>query len=109
MKFGKAFWPTSRAACELAGKALFKFWKRSVSDMSVGRKDKECRVMKNTLVEMETPGPGRIPLDKSYAGGIDDASSVHFLEQLGALDNADPQHMSVIISNHVNSPSNCVA
>ena len=63
---------------------------------------------------METPGPGRIPLDKSYAGGIDDASwqfleSVHFLEQLGALDSADPQHMSVIISNHVNSPSSCVA
>merc|ERR1711957_460218 len=65
-------------------------------------------------VKMETPGSGRVPLDRFYAGGVDDASwqfleSVPYLEQLGALDNADPQHMSVIISNYVNSPTNCVA
>ena len=53
-------------------------------------------------------------LDRSYAGGVDNANwqflkSRPYLEQLGALDNADPQHMSVIISNYVNSPSNCVA
>jgi len=70
--------------------------------------------MKNTLVKMETPGSGRVPLDRFYAGGVDDTNwqfleSVPYLEQLGALDNADPQHMSVIISNYVNSPTNCVA
>ena len=32
-----------------------------------------------------------------------------YWEQLGALNNADPQHMRVIFSNYVNSPSNCVA
>ena len=31
------------------------------------------------------------------------------MEQLGALDNANPQHMSGIILIYVNSPSNCVA
>merc|ERR1711957_755180 len=65
-------------------------------------------------VKMETPGSGRVPLDRFYAGGVDDDTwqfleSVPYLEQLGALDNSDPQHMSVIISNYVNSPTNCVA
>jgi hypothetical protein len=102
----------SRAASELVGSTL------KVLD-EIGERyglwqDKKCRVMKNTLVKMETPSSGRFPLDRSYAGGVDNANwqflkSRPYLEQLGALDNADPQHMRVIFSNYVNSPSNCVA
>ena len=70
--------------------------------------------MENTLVKRKTPDSSRTPPGRFYAGGTVDANwqflkSGPYLEQLGALDNADPQHMRVILSNYVNSPSNCVA
>ena len=67
------------------------------------------------FVQVATPGSGRVPLDWFHAGGMDDGSwqllleSVPCLQQLGALNNADPQHRRISISNYVNSPGNCVA
>ena len=60
---------------------------------------------------METPSSGRFSSWQVLCGDVDDANwqfleSGPYLEQLGALGRADPQHMSVIISNYVNSPSN---
>ena len=74
--------------------------------------DTECREMKNTLVKIETTGSVRVPLDRFYARGVDDANwqflaSVPYLGPFGGLDNADPQHMSDIILNYVDSLSNC--
>jgi len=76
--------------------------------------DKECRVLKKQLQSMEMPGSGRVPLDKFYSGGMDDENwmfleSVPYLEQLGALDKSNPAHLSVVIPNYINSPTNCVA
>merc|ERR1719428_1419800 len=76
--------------------------------------DKECRVLKKQLQSMELAGSGRVPLDRFYAGGVDDANwqfleSMPYLEQLGALDTSNPDRLSVIIPNYLNSPTNCVA
>jgi hypothetical protein len=75
---------------------------------------KECHDLKKTLVEMENPGTGRVPLTSFYKGALENISwqfmeSVPYLRQLGALDETDPEAQSIIISNYVYSPSNCVA
>jgi len=76
--------------------------------------DKECRVLKDQLVTMDEDGDGRVPLDKFYSKAVANSSwqfleSVPYLRQLGALDENDPERLSVIIPNYINSPSNCVA
>merc|ERR1719401_1312189 len=76
--------------------------------------NKECHDLKRTLMKMEKPGTGRVPLEKFYADALSDSNwqfleSVPYLRQLGALDESDPKRMSVIIPNYVNAPSNCVA
>merc|ERR1719217_642550 len=63
---------------------------------------------------MEKPNTGRVPLEKFYADALTNTSwqfmeSVPYLRQLGALDESDPDRVSVIIPNYVNGESNCVA
>merc|ERR1719378_457131 len=76
--------------------------------------NKECHDLKRTLLTKEKPGTGRVPLEKFYEDALANVSwqfmeSVPYLRQLGALDESDPERMSVIISNYVNAESNCVA
>jgi len=76
--------------------------------------DKECRDLKNLLVEMEDHGTGRVRLDKFYGSALTNQSwqfleSVPYLRQLGALDETDSQQLKIIIPNYINSPANCVA
>jgi hypothetical protein len=76
--------------------------------------NKECHDLKKTLVAMEEPGTGRVPLTTFYKSALDNISwqfmeSVPYLRQLGALDESDPDVKSVVIPNYVYSPSNCVA
>jgi len=76
--------------------------------------NKECHDLKRTLLKMEKAGTGRVPLERFYADALSNISwqfmeSVPYLRQLGALDESDPERMSVIIPNYVNSESNCVA
>merc|ERR1719356_1430699 len=76
--------------------------------------NKECHDLKKTLVEMEDPGTGRVPLARFYKSALENISwqfmeSVPYLRQLGALDENDPDAKSVVIPNYVYSPSNCVA
>merc|ERR1719277_336334 len=76
--------------------------------------NQECSVLKGTLMEIEKPGTGRVPLASFYGSALNNGSwqfmeSVPYLRQLGALDDSDPAQMSVIIPNYLNSPSNCVA
>merc|ERR1719362_2421608 len=73
----------------------------------------ECQALKQTLVDMEHRGSGRVLLSKFYSG-IDDRDwpfieSVEYLRNLGALDDNDPRRPSVIIPNFLSSPSNCLA
>merc|ERR1719401_840265 len=76
--------------------------------------NKECHDLKRTLVDMEFPGTGRVPLMRFYKSALDNISwqfmeSVPYLRQLGALDENDLEAKSVVIPNYVYSPSNCVA
>jgi hypothetical protein len=76
--------------------------------------NKECHDLKRTLLKMEKAGTGRVPLEIFYADALSNTSwqfmeSVPYLRQLGALDESDPERVSVIIPNYVNAESNCVA
>jgi len=76
--------------------------------------DKECHTLKGMLLDLEKPGTGRVRLEDFYAPGLHNKSwqfteSVQYLQQLGALDESNPLQKTVIISNYVNSPANCVA
>ena len=62
-------------------------------------RDKERRVMKNTLVEKETPDPGRAPRDRFYPSGMDDTrwQLLESVPQFGSSrspTDADPHHTS---------------
>lgn len=76
--------------------------------------DHECKTLKNELVGLEDRGSGRVRVADFYSSALHDgkwqfSESVDYLRQLGALDETDPSNPRVLISNYVNSPSNCVA
>merc|ERR1719326_1090410 len=78
--------------------------------------DRECRELKDKLVNMEYRGTGRVKLSDFYKpalGGADGAwqfqESAGYLRQLGTLDESDPAQPSVMIANYLNSQSNCIA
>jgi len=76
--------------------------------------DAECGVMKTKLIGMGDGGIGRIPLANFYKTSIDDDTfefqeSEGYLRELGALDDTDPSHPSVIIPNYIQSATNCIA
>merc|ERR1719195_61146 len=73
----------------------------------------ECRRLKDQLVEMEDVGTGRVPLTRFYGGVLNGefqfTESVEYLRHMGALDDANPNRMSVVIPNYIRSQSNCLA
>jgi hypothetical protein len=76
--------------------------------------DSECRELKDTLLTMEDKSaPGRVLLKEFYgnalSGGWQFSESPAYLRELGALDESDSDRPRVIVSNYVNSPSNCLA
>jgi hypothetical protein len=75
--------------------------------------DVECRNLKSALVQMEFAGSGRVKLSDFYkpamGGGWQFQESVAYLRHVGALDESDPNSMSVIIVNYLHSHANCVA
>jgi len=76
--------------------------------------DAECSAMKTKLIAMGDGGVGRVPLAQFYKTSIDDNTfefqeSESYLRELGALDETDPAHPSVIIPNYVQSATNCIA
>jgi hypothetical protein len=75
--------------------------------------DTECRQLKEALTRMELVGSGRIKLSEFYKPSMDGAwqfqESVPYLRQLGALDESDPNSMSVIMVNYLHSQNNCIA
>jgi len=74
--------------------------------------DLECRALKSKLVDMEHFGTGRVLLSKFYshalAGDWQLMESMEYLRNQGALDETDPDSVSVVIPNYVNSPANCL-
>jgi len=76
--------------------------------------DVECGQMKTKLIAMGDGGIGRIPLADFYKSSLDDGTfefqeSEDYLRELGALDDTDPQHPSVIVPNYIQSATNCIA
>jgi diadenosine tetraphosphatase ApaH/serine/threonine PP2A family protein phosphatase len=75
--------------------------------------DKECIHLKESLLKMEQPGTGRVPLAKFYEAALNGAwqfsENKAYLQQSGALDDTDQARPSVVIPNYINAPANCVA
>jgi len=75
--------------------------------------DKDCRDLKQQMMQLESAGNGRVLLENLYRAWLNDAGefseSVPYLRVSGSLDESDPQHLSVIIPNYLNSPANCLA
>jgi hypothetical protein len=73
----------------------------------------ECIQLKETLMKMEFAGSGRVKLADFYkpalGGGWQFQENVGYLRQLGALDESDPNSLSVIIANYLHSQTNCIA
>eukprot|EP00928_Gymnodinium_smaydae_P023559 TRINITY_DN193_c0_g1_i2.p1 TRINITY_DN193_c0_g1~~TRINITY_DN193_c0_g1_i2.p1 ORF type:complete len:550 (-),score=91.78 TRINITY_DN193_c0_g1_i2:77-1726(-) len=98
--------------------SLWEFTLRVVEDIGerYGRwQNKGCIRLKSKLMEMETPGTGRVPLDTFWQGYVDQVplwpfrESIEHLQQLGALDDSAAPHYSVAIPNYLLSASNCLA
>jgi len=73
----------------------------------------ECQELKRTLMSMEDRGTGRVKLSEFYKPALNGAwqfqESVAYLRQLGALDESDPNSISVVIPNYLHSQTNCIA
>eukprot|EP00928_Gymnodinium_smaydae_P023562 TRINITY_DN193_c0_g1_i5.p1 TRINITY_DN193_c0_g1~~TRINITY_DN193_c0_g1_i5.p1 ORF type:complete len:550 (-),score=83.83 TRINITY_DN193_c0_g1_i5:77-1726(-) len=98
--------------------SLWDFTLRVVEEIGerYGRwQNKGCIRLKSKLMEMETPGTGRVPLDTFWQGYVDEVplwpfrESLEHLQQLGALDDTAAPHYSVAIPNYLLSASNCLA
>lgn len=77
--------------------------------------DIECGQIKNFLMTKEVKGTGRVRLVDFWKPHLEGNSkwsfreSIGYLRQLGALDDSDPNDMSVIIPNYVHAHTNCIA
>merc|ERR1719471_2381920 len=74
--------------------------------------DIECKSLKAGLADMEFKSTGRVLLSDFYREGLQGKflfrEHVDYLRKLGALDESDPKHPSVIIANYLASPANCL-
>jgi len=72
-----------------------------------------CGGLKQTLVEMEDRGTGRVRLASFYGKSLHEGTwqfseSESYLRQLGALDESNPSNPRVIIPNYMYGASNCL-
>jgi hypothetical protein len=79
--------------------------------------DTDCQQLKQTLMNVEYRGTGRVKLADFYKpalnhgsskGGWQFQESAAYLKKLGALDDSDPQAKSVVIANYIQSATNCI-
>jgi len=74
--------------------------------------DGECHSLKGAMRELEGSRPGRVPLLDFYKRGLYSHwqfnEKVDYLRVLGALDESDPVHPSVIMANYLGSRTNCL-
>lgn len=72
----------------------------------------ECGRLRSTLKDLESRRAGRVRLsvfyNKSLHSNWDFDENVMYLRGMGALDESDPQHPSVIIPNYVIARPNCL-
>eukprot|EP00928_Gymnodinium_smaydae_P046588 TRINITY_DN3103_c0_g1_i1.p1 TRINITY_DN3103_c0_g1~~TRINITY_DN3103_c0_g1_i1.p1 ORF type:complete len:550 (+),score=98.54 TRINITY_DN3103_c0_g1_i1:63-1712(+) len=74
--------------------------------------NKDCHVLKSSLLGIHNDGSGTIPLPKFYAAALAGqwqfSESLEYLRYLGALEEPSDGHPRVLVSNYVLSESNCV-
>jgi len=74
--------------------------------------DGECKSLKRELLGLEGPRPGRVPLVDFYQKGLYSHwqfnEKVDYLRVLGALDESDELHPSIILPNYLGSRPNCL-
>jgi len=85
---------------------------REVNDRLGDFQDMECRSLKAGLASMEYAGTGRVFLSDFYSAGLRGeflfVEHVDWLRRLGALDESNPEHPQVIISNYLLGKANCL-
>merc|ERR550539_1320375 len=73
----------------------------------------ECRSLKGALADLEYKNTGRVLLSDFYREGMKGEflfiEQIDYLRKLGALDESDPRHPSVIIANYLGGQANCMA
>merc|ERR1719384_1878463 len=73
----------------------------------------ECRSLKGALVDLEYKNTGRVSLSDFYREGMKGEylfiEQTDYLRKLGALDESDANHPSVIIANYLAGQANCLA
>jgi len=74
----------------------------------------ECHALKNALLDLEDNENGRVRLSRFYAPALDGTKrhfgeSPDYLRHLGALDETDPTHPSILVTNYLYARSNCLA
>merc|ERR1719416_325367 len=73
----------------------------------------ECHRLKAGLMDIEYKSTGRVLLSDFYRVGLTGKflfnEHIDFLRKLGALDEHDPNHPSLIIANYLASQANCLA
>merc|ERR1719436_2224098 len=73
----------------------------------------ECRSLKGALADLEFKGTGRVLLSDFYREGMKGEylfiEQADYLRKLGALDESDPRHPSVVIANYLAGQANCLA
>merc|ERR1719336_1670451 len=83
-----------------------------LSDRLGAFQDIECRTVKAALADIEYKNTGRVLLSDFYRAGLQGefffSEHVDYLRDVGALDESDPEHPSVIIPNYLASPSTCL-
>merc|ERR1719476_930684 len=74
--------------------------------------DISCKTLKGGLVDIEYKNTGRVLLTDFHREGLKGEflfiEHADFLRKLGALDESDPKHPSVIIANYLASQANCL-
>jgi len=74
--------------------------------------DINCRSLKAALADVEYKNTGRVLLSDFYRIGLEGKylfiEYVDYLRKLGALDETDPNHPTVIIANYLAGPANCM-
>merc|ERR1719188_2663032 len=72
----------------------------------------DCRAMKNVLLDLGRD-TGRVPLARFYEPYMESrfgfGERPEFLRYIGALDDSDPNRVSVIVPNYLTAKTNCVA
>merc|ERR1719162_1957286 len=76
--------------------------------------NRQCGVLKQKLMNLETQNSGRVRLldfynSALYNGTEEFVETTEYLRQLGDLDESDPLEPRVIISNYRGGPNTCVA